>query len=25
LDLIVTPTGNYTIAWYDMVNKIDVG
>ena len=24
-DLIVTPTGNYTIVWYDMVNKIDVG
>ena len=24
-DLIVTPTGNYTTVWYNMVYKIDVG
>ena len=24
-DLIVTPTGNYTTVWYNMVYRIDVG
>lgn len=24
-DLIVTPTGDYTTVWYNMVYKIDVG